>query len=69
MPRPLPPPTRSRRHPRLTHNRHVNEHLTFCAMHKQAARDRSKTSAVRASHREAAALHLLQAAHHFRTLR
>lgn len=66
--RPLAPRC-SRTHPRLTKNRHVNEHLTFCALHSKAANSRRATNAARKAHQEAAQLHLLQAASHFRALR
>ena len=62
-------PTRAQRHPRLTKNRHVNEHLSFCALHALNAKKRKMSPAARAAHREAAALHMLQAARHFRTRR
>ena len=69
--KPLRPvaPRCARKHPRLTKNRHVNEHLTFCAMHANAAKNTHATRAARKAHQEAAQLHMLQAAHHFRTLR
>lgn len=62
-------PAKAQRHPRLTKNRHVNEHLSFCAMHALNAKKRKVSAATRAAHREAAALHMLQAARHFRTRR
>ena len=58
-----------RKHPCLTKNRHVNEHLTFCALHKKAARNAALSKAERQAHKEAAKLHFTQAAHHFRTFR
>ena len=62
-------PRCARKHPALTKNRHVNEHLTFCALHKKAACDKALSKAQREAHKEAARLHFKQAAHHFRTFR
>lgn len=67
-PRPLRP-NQASRHPRLTKNRHVNEHLSFCALHALNAKKRKMSLAARTAHKEAAALHMLQAARHFRTMR
>lgn len=67
-PRPIVRRT-ARKHPRLTRNRHVNEHLTFCAMHTKAAQKRTCSARAREKHREAALIHMLQAAHHYRAMR
>lgn len=68
--RPIPvAPACSRKHPPLTKNRHINEHLTFCALHAKAARDPAASRADRANHKEAAALHMSQALRHYRTLK
>lgn len=67
-PVPVAPPS-SRKHPRLTKNRHVNEHLTYCALHAKAALDPKASRAERANHKEAANLHMEQALRHYRTLK
>lgn len=72
MPKPAanrPKPVRprcARKHPKLTNNRHVNEHLSFCALHKKAACDSKLSKDERQAHKEAARLHFKQAAHHLR---
>lgn len=58
-----------RKHPRLTHNRHVNEHLSFCALHAKGASDATLSKQERADHKEAARLHMTQALRHYRTLK
>lgn len=55
------------RHPKLHHNRHVNEHMTYCAMHTKAARDRQTSAAQKKAHEAAAAMHMAQALHHMRS--
>lgn len=62
-------PTCARKHPRLTGNRHVNEHITFCALHTKAAAAKRVSPANRAAHQQAAQLHMTQALHHYRELR
>lgn len=62
-------PRCTRKHPRLTKNRHVNEHLSFCALHAKAARNSRMSAAAKKAHEEAFRAHLIQAARHFRTLR
>ena len=66
--RPVHPRSCKRKHPCLTRNRHVNECLTFCAMHTKAANDRKLPAARRAMHRKAARLHYLEAARHYKTM-
>lgn len=60
-------PTGACKHPKLHHNRHVNEHMTYCALHTKAARDRQKSAAQKKAHEAAAALHMAQALHHMRS--
>lgn len=61
-------PRCTRKHPRLTKNRHVDEHMTFCALHAKAASNAKSSPKERANHREAARLHMAQALQHYRTL-
>ena len=56
----------AQKHPALHANRHVNEHITFCALHTRRARDPSLCAAARTQHRQAAKAHLAQALHHLR---
>lgn len=55
-----------KKHPKLTRNRNVNEHLTFCAMHTRAANDTRLSNAKRRAHKDAAAMHMSHALHHYR---
>lgn len=61
-------PKCSRNHPRLTNNRHLNEHLTFCALHERAASDSKATRAQKAAHRRAFEVHASQALKHMRVM-
>ena len=60
-------PKCARKHPRLTNNRHVNEHISFCALHARAAADPRTPREVKKAHTQAVNLHLEQALHHLRT--
>ena len=65
----LPVPVRprgARNHPNLHRNPHVNEHLTYCAMHFNRSNDARAGRGAREAHRRAAAAHLAETLHHMR---
>lgn len=57
-------PVARRPHVRLTTNSRANEHLTFSTMHARAAAAPRTSPAQKRAHKEAAAMHLAQAAVH-----
>lgn len=59
-------PSCAAKHPALHKNRHVNEHITFCALHTQQARNPRLCKAKRLEHKRAANMHMAEALDHMR---